>query len=147
MKQRELVLYGQTDSQGVFKMANIQDMNEFFKQWKNSFFTLTIEPNKTDNLSIPLLAYYKKKIVIDMQNALRSSGEHKTKEQTDYWMRSLCPITLKENYVDGKWVRDVLELEQLDNQQLVFFIEFIKDLAAQEYGFFVEEPQVLLING
>jgi len=146
MRRRDLVIYGQTNKDGGFMISNKQDMQEYFKQWKNSFFTMTIEVTKTTPLSVPLIVYYKKKIVPDMQRALLLQGERLTLKQTDEKLRAASPLTIKEVYNEElrKWESSVIDLEDLDNQQLVFFIEHLKDLAAQEYGVYVEDPNNLI---
>ena len=146
MRRRDLILYGQTDSNGNFLIANKVEMSAHFKEWPKSFFTIKIEINKTKTASIPLIVYYKKKIVPDMQRAFLENGDRYTQEETDLKLRDLSPITQKENYNTDtrKWERETMELEELDNQQLVFFIEHIKDIAAMELGAYIADPNSLI---
>lgn len=146
MKRRDLQLNGQTSSSGSLMISNKEEMNEFFKMHPNTFFIMSIEVVKTKPLSIPLLMYYKKKVVPDMREAYLKSGERLTLEQVDRKLRERSPITIKEQYTrdSRKWNSDVLEIEDLDNQQLVFFIEQLKDFAAQEFGVWIEDPTSLI---
>lgn len=146
MRRRDLQLHGQTNSQGTFLMANKADMAAFFKQWPNTYFSINIEVSKTEPLSVPLLVYYKKKVVADMRDAYFRAGERLTLEETDLKLREQSPITIKQNYniKACKWETEILEIEQLDTQQLVFFVEHIKELAAQEFNVWVDDPTSLL---
>lgn len=147
MKRRDLILHGQTDNQGNFLIANKQEMQQHFKNWKSTYFTIEINIHKTKPLSVPLLVYYKKKVVPDFCRAYFDvMGERFTLKQTDEKLRQLSPVCRKENYdfESGKWQQEILEIEQLDNQQLVFFIEHLKDLGAQEFGVYIDEPSNIL---
>lgn len=146
MRRRDVLLYGQSNKQGNFLMANKQEMNDFFKTWPEEFFTLKIEVHKTKPLSVPLVVYYKKKIVPDMQRAFLDSGERYTLEEMDLLLRSASPICKKEDYnlEEKKWENVIIDLEDLDNQQLVFFIEHLKEFAAIEYGVYIEDPNSLI---
>ena len=146
MKRRDLQLNGQTSSTGGLLIANKEEMNQFFKLWPNSFFIISVEVRKTKPLSVPLLVYYKKKIVPDMREAYFKSGDRLTLEQTDERLRERSPITTKQNYnfESKKWETIILNVEDLDTQQLVFFIEQLKDYAAQEFGTWIEDPTSLI---
>lgn len=147
MKRRDLILHGQTNNSGQFLIANKQEMVQHFKNWKNTFFTIEINIHKTHSLSVPLLIYYKKKVVADFCRAyLDVMGERYTLAQTDTKLTELSPICQKEkyNFDTGKWERETLKVEDLDNQQLVFFIEHLKELGAQEFGVYIEEPTSFL---
>jgi uncharacterized protein with ParB-like and HNH nuclease domain len=146
MKRRDLQLNGQTSSTGGLLIANKEEMNQFFKLWPSSFFIISIEVTKTKPLSVPLLVYYKKKIVPDMREAYFKSGDRLTLEQTDERLRERSPITTKQNYnfEAKKWETIILNVEDLDTQQLVFFIEQLKDYAAQEFGTWIEDPTSLI---
>lgn len=146
MRRRDLIIYGQTNEQGGFMISNKQEMTEYFKDWKSSFFTMKIEVTKTTPLSIPLIVYYKKKVVPDMQRGMLLQGERLTLKEIDEKLRSISPITIKEEYNEEsrKWESSVIDLEDLDNQQLVFFIEHIKDIAAQEYGVYIDDPSTII---
>lgn len=146
MRRRDVLLYGQSNKQGSFLMANKAEMTEFFKKWPESFFTLNIEVHKTKPLSVPLLVYYKKKVVPDMQRAFLDAGERYTMQETDERLRSASPICTKEDYdfETKEWITKVIDLEDLDNQQLVFFIEELKQFAAINFGVFIEDPTSLI---
>jgi len=146
MKRRDVLLYGQSNKQGSFLMANKQEMQEFFKTWPEKFFTLKIEVHKNQPLSIPLIVYYKKKVVPDMQRAFFDAGDRYTAEETDLVLRSASPICKKEdyNFEEKKWESVIIELEDMDNQQLVFFIEQLKDFAAVNFGVYIEDPNSLI---
>jgi len=147
MKRRDLILHGQTNSSGQFLIANKQEMVQHFQNWKNTFFTIEINIHKTQPLSVPLLVYYKKKVVADFCRAYFDvMGERYTLAQTDEKLCQLSPICQKEtyNFDTGKWESETVKVEQLDNQQLVFFIEHLKELGAQEFGVYIDEPSNII---
>lgn len=148
MKNRRVVLHGQTNNIGKFLMSNKQEMAKFFKQWKSRFFIITIELSKTEQTSLPLISYYFKKVVPDMQQGFYNQGHRYTQKKVDEELRKLSPITTKEkyNFDSGKWEQDIRDLRDLDNQELVFFIEHLKEIAAIEFGVYIDDPTTLL-NG
>lgn len=143
MRRRDLILVGQTNSKGQFLISNKEEMNKHFKQWPNSIFTMKIEVEKNMTLSQPLKGYYFKKIVPDMQRGyFIEKGERYTLKQTEEKLRGLSPIMIKEEYNDEKgiWEQDIRTIEELDNQQLVFYIEHLKEIAVKEFGVYIEDP-------
>ena len=140
MKQREIQLSGKVDSSGNLQMY-MGELNEFLKKWKGCRVIATFSVSKP-GASEPLKAYYLKVVVPSFKRAFAESGEWLTQEQADKKLRSLCPITIEEE-VDtdtGEFTARVRELQELDNQELVHYIEFLKQLGAEEFGIYIEDP-------
>lgn len=140
MKQREIQLSGKIDSSGNLQMY-MGELNEFLKKWKGCKVIACFYVSKS-GASEPLKAYYLKVVVASFRRAFAENGEWLTQEQTEKKLRSLCPITIDET-VDtetGEFSQRVRELTELDNQELVHYIEFLKQLGAEEFGIYIEDP-------
>lgn len=142
MKRREFVVHGRTNGSGQFMITNRDEMEDFFKKWPDSSFVMSIDLVKSKPLSTPLLMYYKRKIVPDMQRAFYDAGEWMTPQTVDNRLRSWSGITnrMAYDFEAREWLGEIKDLEDLDNQELVFFIEWVKYLASEQYGVYFEDP-------
>lgn len=140
MKQREFQLSGNIDTSGNLQMY-MGELNEFLKKWKGNKVIVCFTVSKP-GASEPLKAYYLKVVVAAFRRAFAENGEWLTQEQTEKRLRAICPITIEET-VDtetGEFTQRVRELTELDNQELVHYIEYLKQLGAEEFGIYIEDP-------
>jgi hypothetical protein len=119
------------------------DINEFFKQHPGSrvvaHFTVIGKP-----ASEAIKGYYYKGVVPQMREALRVSGERKTEEQTEKFLREISPATITQvaNEITGKYESGLKEISDLSNTEMVEHLEYIKQIAAEEFGTFIEDPNI-----
>lgn len=147
MKTREFNTTGNCNNKGQFMIANMELLKDFMKQWKNTKFTLSLKVSKSGTSSL-LQGYYYNKIVPDIRNCRIESGEITFKEDTEKWMREICPL-MWEECVDsetGEWHRELRSVHDIDNSEFIMYIDFIKQFAAEYYGFFIDDPKTYL-NG
>jgi hypothetical protein len=141
MKPRDYTVTGRTNAKGQLLIADQKAMAEFFSKWPNVKFTgrfHVAQPGTSEALK----GYYFNKIVPDFRRALWEAGERKTEKDTEKFIRELSPIMWEEtpDPETGKYEHELLEINDLDNQQLVLFIEHLKQIAAEEFYFFIEDP-------
>jgi hypothetical protein len=141
MKKREIVVSGNLNASGGLKMY-MGDVNDFFKQHAGSRiiarFTVLGKP-----ASEALKGYYFNGVVPQMKQAIWVSGERKTEEQTETFLRQLSPVTIAQsvNEETGKYESSLRDISELSNPELCEHIEFIKQIAAEEYGTFIDDPK------
>lgn len=143
MKPHEIVVSGKITDSGKLSIY-MGELNEFTAKWKGARviarFTVSI-PGTSKNLK----AYYYNYIVPTMKQAIWESGDRKTEEQAEIFIRELSPI-MWEAYPDpetGKYFRRLREIKDLSDSEFVEHIDFLKQLAAENFGMYVEDPRVL----
>lgn len=132
---------GSIDSNGNLAMY-MQELNEFFAKNKSSKIICQFTVLKKD-ASEAIKGYYYLGVIPEFKKAIWMSGDRKTQEQTDLFLRSLSPIT-REEFIDpltGKYDHRIKEINELSNLELSEHIEFLKQIAAEEYGIFIEDPK------
>jgi len=144
MKSREKTVPGTITKSGGLQMF-MGELNEFFKQHPGcqviaNFKVLAKSPSEA------LKGYYFNYVVPEMKQAIWSvGGERKTDEQTDIFLRQLSPVTINQvvDLKSGKYENSIKEIYDLSSPELVEHIEFIKQIAAEEYGAFIDDPKPL----
>jgi acyl-CoA synthetase (AMP-forming)/AMP-acid ligase II len=141
MKKREMVVAGNLNKSGGLNIY-MGDLSEFFKQHPGcrviARFTVLGK-----SASEAVKGYYFNGVVPQMKQALWISGERKTEEQTEIFLRQLSPVTIVQtpNEITGKYESTLRDISELSNPELCEHIEFIKQLAAEEYGTFIDDPK------
>ena len=120
------------------------ELNEFFKCWKGARVTarFIIAMRGT---SEALKGYYFNYVVPTMRRAIWETGERKTEEQTELFLRQISPITRYEtpNIETGEYSYNLKKIAELSNPELIEHIEFLKQLAAEEYNVYIEDPKII----
>lgn len=132
---------GTIDQNGNLAMYMVE-INDFFSRYKGcriiaEFTVLRKEASEA------MKGYYFLAVVPEFRKAIWQSGDRKTEKQTDLFLRQLSPITNEEfiNTKTGKYDSRIKEINELSSPELVEHIEFLKQLAAEEYGVFIEDPK------
>lgn len=120
------------------------ELNEFFQSWKGARVTarFTVAMPGT---SEALKGYYFNYVVPTMRRAIWEMGERKTEEQTEEFLRQISPIMRSEtpNIETGKYSYELRNIAELSNPELIEHIEFLKQLAAEEYNVYIEDPKII----
>ena len=138
MRVRNKTLMGRIGKNGELNL-HWDALKEFLSSHKGKVAIVRVElmavepTEKTRN-------YYFGYIVPEMQTAIMEAGEHKSKEETDLFLRCSCPICYEEKRENGRWVRRVKEFEELDQCECGEFIDFIKQFAAENYYKIIDDP-------
>jgi NurA-like 5'-3' nuclease len=71
------------------------------------------------------------------------AGERLTEEDAEIKMRELSPIMLEQEFNEetGKYTTRLREISELSNAELVEYIDHLKQIAAEEYSIYIEDPQ------
>lgn len=143
MKQREINISGRITSEGKLAMY-MQELNAFAKQWKNTRIVATFKIYQPGS-SAALRGYYFNYVVPTMKRALWETGERKTDEQTELWLREMSPIMYQQEAdpQTGKYTTTLREIADLDNSELIEHIETIKQMAAENFNTYIDDPNTI----
>jgi len=138
MKQQEISISGTVTKEGKLLMQ-MGELNEFLKGWKGSKVVRFMVSNPGSSEAIK--GYYYNYIVPNFKKAIWEAGERKSEKDTDKFIRTLSPICWEEtpNPETGKYDQRLREINELDNREMSQFIEHLKELAATEYFFFIDD--------
>ena len=143
MKHHEFEIAGRINNDGRLSMY-MQELNEFTKKWKNSRIIATFkvyEPGTSEALK----GYYYSCVVPAFQRALWESGDRMTKEKTEEYLRRMSPVMHEEN-VDinsGRYVSKIKTIQELDNSEMIEYIDHLKQIGAEEFGIYIEDPNTI----
>lgn len=143
MKRREISATGTVNSKGGLVMY-MGEINAFFAQHKGEriIARFMVAPVAS---SEALKGYYFNYVVPTVRHGLMETGERKTEEQTEYYLRSISPVCYEEtaNIETGKYAQRLREIPELSNAELIEHIDVIRQFAAEELNVFIDDPKTL----
>lgn len=141
MKKRKIAVTGTIDYNGNLRMY-MDELKQFFKMHKGCrvIAKFMIE---SQGSSEALKGYYYNCVVPSFQEGMWDAGERLTEEEAEIKMRELSPIMLEQeiNENTGKYTTRLREISELSNAELVEYIDHLKQIAAEEYSIYIEDPQ------
>lgn len=140
MKKREITAMGTINNNGGLAMY-MGELNEFFKGWKGSRIIarfIVASPGSSEALK----GYYFNYVVPTFKHAIWEAGERLTEEQTERRLREFSPIMYEQtpNIDTGKYETRLRTIAELSNAELIEHIEFLKQLASEEYYLYIADP-------
>lgn len=140
MKQKKITIPGKVTKDGKLSIY-MGELNEFMKNnaGRNIIAEFTVlEPSDSSSLR----GYYFKYVVPQFQKGMCENGYRWSEEETEAYMRSICPITMGEvvDIETGEYRKDSVKVTDLSNSEFVEYIEFLKQFAAEEFSIYIEEP-------
>lgn len=143
MKQHEINIAGKVTKDGRLTMY-MGELNQFTKKWPNAMIIATFRVFQPGT-SAALKGYYYNYIVPTFKRAIWDAGERKTDEQVERYLREISPI-MYEQTADpetGKYVTELREIKDLDNSELIEYIEHLKQIGAEEFSIYIEDPSTI----
>lgn len=143
MKQHEINLSGTITSQGKLAMY-MEEFKAFAAKWKNTRIIATFRVYQPGT-SAALKGYYFNYVVPTFKWALWETGERKTDEQVERYLREISPI-MQDQQADintGKYQTELREIKDLDNSELIEHIDFLKQFGAEELNIYIDDPNIL----
>lgn len=140
MRKREITATGTINNNGGLAMY-MGELNEFFKGWKGSRIIarfIVASPGSSEALK----GYYFNYVVPTFKHAIWEAGERLTEEQTERRLREFSPIMYEQtpNIDTGKYETRLRTIAELSNAELIEHIEFLKQLASEEYYLYIADP-------
>lgn len=117
------------------------ELNAFFKEWKGARIIARFSVASPGS-SEALKGYYFNYVVPTFKQAIWESGERKTEQQTERFLRELSPIMYEEtpDIETGQYETRLREIRELSNAELIEHIEFLKQVASEEYYIYIADP-------
>lgn len=120
------------------------ELNAFFKEWKGARIVARFSVASPGS-SEALKGYYFNYVVPTFKQAIWDSGERKTEEQTERFLRELSPVMYEQtpNVETGQYETRLREIRELSNAELIEHIDTLKQIAAEEYSVFIDDPRTI----
>lgn len=141
MKKREITATGLINNSGGLQMY-MGELNQFFAMHKGcriiARFSVAM-PGSSEALK----GYYFNYVVPTFRQGIWEVGERLTEEQTERRLRELSPIMYEQtpNINTGKYETRLRTIADLSNAELIEHIEHLKQLAAEEYSIYIDDPK------
>ena len=86
--------------------------------------------------------YYFNYVVPTFRTGIWEAGERLTDEQTERRLRELSPVMYEQipNIETGEYENRLRKISELSNAELIEHIEFLKQLASEEYYIYIADP-------
>jgi NurA-like 5'-3' nuclease len=141
MKKRKISVTGTIDNNGNLRMY-MDELKQFFKMHKGCRIIAKFMV-ESQGSSEALKGYYYNCVVPSFQEGMWDAGERLTEEDAEIKMRELSPIMLEQEFNEetGKYTTRLREISELSNAELVEYIDHLKQIAAEEYSIYIEDPQ------
>lgn len=141
MKRRKIAVTGTIDNNGNLRMY-MDELEQFFRMHKGCRVIAKFMV-ESQGSSEALKGYYYNCVVPSFQEGMWDAGERLTEEEAEIKMRELSPIMLEQeiNEETGKYTTRLREISELSNAELVEYIDHLKQIAAEEYSIYIEDPQ------
>ena len=141
MKRRKIAVTGKIDNNGNLRMY-MDELKQFFRMHKGCrvIAKFMIE---SQGSSEALKGYYYNCVVPSFQEGMWEAGERLTEEEAEIKMRELSPIMLEQEFNNntGKCTTRLREISELSNAELVEYIDHLRQIAAEEFSIYIEDPQ------
>lgn len=120
------------------------ELNAFFKEWKGARIVARFSVASPGS-SEALKGYYFNYVVPTFKQAIWDFGERKTEEQTERFLRELSPVMYEQtpDVKTGRYETRLREIRELSNAELIEHIDTLKQIAAEEYSVFIDDPRTL----
>lgn len=120
------------------------ELNAFFKEWKGARIVARFSVASPGS-SEALKGYYFNYVVPTFKQAIWDSGERKTEEQTERFLRELSPVMYEQtpDVETGQYETRLREIRELSNAELIEHIDTLKQIAAEEYSVFIDDPRTI----
>ncbi len=120
------------------------ELNAFFKEWKGARIVARFSVASPGS-SEALKGYYFNYVVPTFKQAIWDSGERKTEEQTERFLRELSPVMYEQtpDVETGQYETRLREIRELSNAELIEHIDTLKQIAAENYSVFIDDPRTI----
>lgn len=115
------------------------ELNEYTAKYKGQRVIVTIEP--IGATSEAMRRYYFGYVVPTFKAAIWNAGERLTDVQTERRLRELSPIMYEQKAdEDGVYSTRLRTISELTNEELSEHIETLKQIAAEEFSAYINDP-------
>ena len=139
MKTQKISESGLIGNDGLLRMP-MDRINAWFKEHKGERVVVRFEAAAPGS-SAALLAYYYNYIVPAVVSALYEQGTRKSEKAVDKWLVQEYPGEKDERQLGVG--TDVTEARELDQRQMLDFLDWLKQFAAENLSVYIEDPRTI----
>lgn len=138
----EIIIAGNISTNAQLRMF-MGELNEFLRNHKGRKVIVKFMVSPKDE-SAALRAYYYRYVIPTLRIAEWNTGTRRTDEDTEEYFRSLSPVTIENIYSESeqRYISRVREINELTNEELIEHIDWLKQLAAETYNVYIEDPTI-----
>lgn len=143
MRRLSISAVGAVTKEGKLSMY-MGELREFLAANKGKRIVARFEVSEVGS-SEALRGYYYNYVVPTMRQAFYDAGERMSERDCEEQLRQMTSVCFEER-VDadtGEYSAEVLSVAELSDARLVEHIECIKQIAAEEYGVYIEDPRII----
>jgi hypothetical protein len=120
------------------------ELNQFFAMHKGCRIIAQFSVASPGS-SEALKGYYFNYVVPAFKSGIWEAGERLTDEQTERRLRELSPVMYEQtpDITTGKYETRLRTIAELNNAELIEHIEHLKQIAAEEYSIFIDDPKTI----
>ena len=143
MKRTQISATGTINNDGRLLMY-MGEINDFCRQHKGERVVVRFEAVPMGT-SQALRGYYYNYVVPTFRRAMWESGERKTEEDAERFLREISPVAIEctPDTKTGRYTRKLREITEMSNAELIEHIETLKQIGAEEYNIYIEDPRTL----
>lgn len=133
---------GKIDSAGNLRIYQ-EEVKDFCRKNKNCRVIIVFHAVLPGS-SQALKGYYYNYVVPRFRRALWQSGDRRTATATELFMRELSPVAWEATYNEETQQLEerLRSIDELSSAELVEHIDTIKQIAAEEYSVYIEDPGI-----
>jgi hypothetical protein len=137
MRLQSKTVAGQINKKGKLSIE-MNALADFLNQnaGRDLTITLQVEPKEP---SAAMKSYYYNSVLYDIQEGLMETGVPMSIKQVDQWLRDMSVFSLEEKIHDNKIIQKTLEISEMSDRQMYWFLFDVQRLAA-EVNVTIKEP-------
>jgi len=142
MINKELRLTGKIGNDGRLYINDQPALDFFGRKHKEHKVIIKVKAVGKE-LSGYMRAYYREFIIPEFRKAYMNLGEYLTLSETEEKITELTPMLQKEEWSDekGRYLAHPKKFEDLDSYAAVHCLTHLKQMAAMDFGFDIDEEQ------
>lgn len=144
MINKEYRLSGTIGTDGRLYISDNRAYKDFLKEHSGKKVIIEVKVISRD-VTEAMIGYYRKFVLPEFRKALMENGEYMTLEGTENFVTEITPMLRTETWCDHTkhWIVTTRKFEDLDTNTGVHCLEHLKQIAALEYGFDINEKEFM----
>lgn len=130
---------GVITSSGKLSINSREELDHFCKMHPGTSYVCNLQVFEP-TASAAIKGYYFNKIVYDFQQAFKQSGERLNLKEVEERLREMSPVMQIESFEAGTYKHELKNVEDCTNAELSEFIEHLKQIAAEDFSFYIQDP-------
>lgn len=135
MRSGQIVEFGGISADGKLRLP-MDRVREYLKEHAGQNVIVQFEAVEPGT-SAALWGYYNSYVLPTVRQALYELGNRMTLKESDIWLREMCPMLDRSEDCGPK------ELNLLTQNEMLEFLDWIKQMAAENLYIYIEDPKII----